>query len=71
MDMDLQGDAEDVELAGGLAKYVPAFKYLGGIVSPCGTCDRELAARIGKAMGKFRDMKQVWCSRRVNCCGPE
>ena len=53
--------AADVELADGVARQVSrqAFKYLGGVVDPCGTCDRELA-RIAKAMGKFRSMKRVW-----------
>ena len=37
-------DAEqvgDVELADGTAQCVAAFRYLGGMVDPVGTCERE------------------------------
>jgi hypothetical protein len=66
LDVDLQGDdADGVQLAGGVAEYVQKFKYLGGVVSPHGTCDGELDARIAKAMGKFKDMNRVWRNKRV------
>jgi hypothetical protein len=68
LSMDVGGEepaTAGVQLSSGVAEHVQAFKYLGGVVDPCGTCDRELAVRIAKAMGKFRDMKRVWWSKRV------
>ena len=55
----------DVQLADGTAKYAEVFKYLGGLVTPSGSCEREVAARVGKALGKFKQMKQVWRNRRL------
>jgi hypothetical protein len=55
----------DVQLSNGVAKCVEAFRYLGGMVDPCGTCEGELAARIGKALGKFKQMYGVWHNRRL------
>jgi hypothetical protein len=68
LSMDVGGDqpaAADVELASGVARQVQAFKYLGGVVDPCGTCDKELAVRIAKALGQFKSMKRVWWNKRV------
>ncbi len=55
----------DVQLSNGVAKCVEAFRYLGGMVDPCGTCEGELAARIGKALGKFKQMYGVWNNKRL------
>jgi hypothetical protein len=55
----------DVQLADGTAKYVEVFKYLGGLVTPCGSCEREVAARVGKALGKFKQMKEVWRNKKL------
>jgi hypothetical protein len=54
-----------VQLSGGIAKYVDVFKYLGGIVSTACDCALEVRARIGKALGRFAQMKQLWGMRRM------
>jgi hypothetical protein len=61
-----QQQVGDVQLADGVARCVSQFRYLGGMVDPVGTCERELTARIGRAMGKFKQLGAVWRNRRLS-----
>ena len=54
-----------VALSGGTAQYVQVFKYLGGLVNAAGGCGKEVRARVGKALGRFSQMKQLWGMKRM------
>jgi hypothetical protein len=56
---------DSVQLSGGDARYVSAFKYLGGVVDTTATWDKEIHLRITKARGRFAEMQRLWCIRKL------
>ncbi len=56
---------DSVQLSGGNARYVSAFKYLGGVVDTTATWDKEIHLRITKARGRFAEMQRLWCMRKL------
>jgi hypothetical protein len=56
---------ESVQLSGGEARYVPSFKYLGGVVDTSASWEAEVTARISKTRGRFAEMQRVWGARSL------
>jgi hypothetical protein len=57
---------ESVQLSGGEARYVPSFKYLGGVVDTSASWAAEVTARISKARGRFAEMQRLWGTRSLS-----
>jgi hypothetical protein len=55
---------EGVQLPGGEARYVPSFRYLGGVVDTSASWEAEVTARISKPRGRF-----AASSVRCSVCG--
>ena len=57
-------------------KQVNEFIYLGGKISQKGSCTEDIKHRIGKALGVFQNLKDIWASKisklqpRSNCTKP-
>uniref|UniRef100_A0A3P9BVE3 Reverse transcriptase domain-containing protein n=1 Tax=Maylandia zebra TaxID=106582 RepID=A0A3P9BVE3_9CICH len=48
------------------AEEVENFTYLGSIISNDGVCDRDVDARVGKAVGVLRCLQPIWNSTSLN-----
>jgi hypothetical protein len=54
-----------VQLSGVNARYVDAFKYLGGFIDTTATWDKEIHLGITKARGSFAEMQRLWPTNTV------
>jgi len=61
-----QGAVPEVVIAEGVVKQVSKFKYLGCMIEEHGKLDTELAARKGKAVGRFRQLVKLWGTKYLS-----
>ena len=46
-------------------EFVNEFTYLGSILASTGKVDEDIRCRIGKAIGVFRKMNDIWTSKKI------
>ena len=47
-------------------KEAESFVYLRSVIDKQGGTDRDMAARIGKAIGSFVTLKNTWAAKEIN-----
>ena len=55
-----------VPISEGEVKQVSWFKYLGSLLDESGKLERELAARKGRALARFKQFERLWGAKRLS-----